>query len=369
MSTGGTGSRRGRRATVVGTTLILAVAGLLFPLWSPGAAAQPGGALGGDPTCHSAGATGLTAAIVAVPHEVIRGTINAQGCDVGVYVGPGVTHVVITDARVMNANDHGILVQDTSGVTIRGNAVVHNGLAPHTCGSPPCIAEDKAIQLSGTHGVVVRNNVVRGNLADGGIGVSDDGPIDPGALASGTLTAGTGNVIANNRILDDAFGCGIVVAAYNAGAGVSDNTVRDNLVVGSAPGTGPFVGGIVVAADTPGTWVWGNVVAHNRIFQSVILGIVVHSNAPGDKVWNNTLWSNVISTSGFEGPPNDPTVPTGIEVVAEAAPGEPNAPMLANTTVAHDTVNHDAIGVWLCDETHTQIVDLDGHASVSVESC
>jgi Right handed beta helix region len=354
---------------VVGTTLILAMAGLLFPLWTAEAAAQPIGELTGGSTCQPAGTTGLTAAVIAVSHEVIQGTINAQGCDVGVFVGHGVTDVVITDAKVVNANDHGIFVKDTWGVTIRGNIVVHNGLAPHTCGTAPCILEDKAIQLSGTHGVVVTHNVVKGNLADGGIGVSDDGPIDPAALAPGLLRAGTGNVIADNQIIDDAAGCGIVVAAYNAGAGVSDNTVRDNLVVGSAPGTGPFVGGIVVAADAPGTWVWGNLVAHNEIFRSLIPGIVVHSNAPGDKVWNNTLQSNKISNSGFEGPPNDPTVPTGIEVVAEAAPGEPNAPTLANTTVSFDTINHNAIGVWLCDETNTQIVDLDGHASVSVESC
>lgn len=369
MAPGRAGKRARLRVTVVGTTLLLAMAAMLFPIWAAGAAAQPIGALGTTPVCHAAGTTGLTAKVVAHSDEAITGWINASGCDVGVYVGPGVTHVLIDGATVLHANDHGIFVQDTGGVTIENNKVVHNGVAPHTCGSPPCIAEDKAIQLTGTTGVIVRDNWVKNNFADGGIGISDDGPLDPGALNPGTLHAGTGNVVAYNDIINNAFGCGIVVASYNTGAGVGNNIVRGNLVVGNAPGTGPFVGGIVVAADTPGTLAWGNLVAHNTIYQSVIPGIVVHSNAPGDKVWNNTLRANLISINGFEGPPNDPTVPTGIEVVAEAAPGMSNAPTLSNTTVVGNTVNHDAIGVWLCYDTNTQIIDLDGQATVSVETC
>ncbi len=319
--------------------------------------------------CVPAGTTGLTANVVAHSHQWISGYINAQGCDVGIYVGPGVTNVDIVGATVKNANDHGIFVQDTMGVKVLGDTVVHNGLAPHTCGAPPCIAEDKAIQLTGTTGVIVRDNLVLNNMADGGIGVSDDGAFDPAALAPGALHPAIGNVIMDNMIVNDSFGCGIVLAAYDAGAGVGANIVGDNLVVGSAPGTGPFVGGIVVAADTPGTWVWDNAVVGNHIYRSIIPGIVVHSNAPGDRVWNNTFAHNMIGNNGFEGPPNDPTVPTGIEVVAEAAPGEANAPILANTTLQDNSVNHDAIGVWLCDETNTMIIDLDGSAPVSVETC
>ena len=356
----------------MGTTLILAIAALTVPLLLGSAAAYGTGSASTDPICAPAGSTGLTAKVVATSGERIMGWVNAKGCDLGVYVGPGVTHVRIVGATIKNANDHGIFVQDTSGVKIVRDVVVHNGLSPHTCSSPPtgpCIAEDKAIELSGTTGVVVRDNIVRGNLADGGIGVSDDGPIDPGAPASGTLYAGTGNVIADNQVADNAFGCGIVLAAYDAGAGVAHNIVRDNVVIGNAPGLGPYVGGIVVAADTPGTSVWMNVVVGNHIYRSIIPGIVVHSNAPGDRVWNNTFRANVISNNGFEGPPNDPTVPTGIEVVAEAAPGEPNPPTLTNTTLAGDTVNHDTVGIWLCDESHTVITDLDGYTPIAVETC
>lgn len=368
------GTKGKTRAKVIGTTLILVVAGLLIPLLAGAAlaGAHSPKSSAADPTCQSAGSTGLTAAVIAGSHDVISGAVNAAGCDIGIYVGPGVTDVVIQGARVMNANDHGILVQDTSDVTIVGNQVVHTGLAPHTCPSPPtgpCIAEDKAIELTGTSGVIVQHNLVRDNYADGGIGISDDGSFNPAGLAAGSLRAGTGNVVAHNQVIDNAFGCGIVVAAYNAGGGVFHNTVRDNVVMGSAPGTGPFVGGIVVAADTPNTVAFGNLVVGNRIHDSLIPGIVVHSNAPGDNVSNTTLLSNVISNNGFEAPPNDPTVPTGIMVVAEAAPGEPNAPVVWNTTIGHDTINQNAIGVWLCSTSNTVIFDLHGHTAVPVESC
>ncbi len=370
MAVGRNGLRRRRTLVALGTTLFLALATMTVPLIAGSASAKLAAVATTDPSCLSAGATGLTAKIVAHNGQWIGYRyVNATGCDIGIYVGPGVHDVTIVHDYVTGANDHGIFVQDTGGVSIRDNGVVHNGLAPNKCGTPPCIAEDKAIELSGTHGVVVQGNLVEDNFADGGIGVSDDGPIDPGAPSSGTLHAGTWNVVSGNQIIDDAFGCGIVVAAYDAGAGVAHNLVRGNVIIGSGPGTGPFVGGIVVAADTPGTFAWDNTVAHNRIYSSLIPGIVVHSNAPGDKVWNNTLRSNQISNNGFEGPPNDPTVPTGIEVVAEAAPGEPNAPTLANTTVLYDTINNNAIGVWLCNEANTQIVGLQGYTPVSVESC
>ena len=362
--------RRGGALRALGASLFLVIAAFVIPFVAGSAAAPlPALADASDPVCTAAGTTGLTAALLAISGEKISGWVNATGCDVGIYVGPGVTNVHIVGAVVKYANDHGIFVQDTTGVTIRSSTIAHNGIASHKCGSHPCIVEDKAVELVGTTGVVVQGNVISHNVADGGIGVSDDGAIDPGAPAPGTPMVSSGNVIRNNLIVDDAFGCGIVLAAYNAGSGVTGNLVRGNLVTGSAPGTGPFVGGIVVAADAPGTWVWENVIQGNQIYRSVIPGIVVHSNTPGDRVWNNTLISNTMTYNGFQSPPNDPTSPNGIEVVAEAHPDEANPPMLTNTTLKGNTVYHDTIGVWLCDETNTKIVDLDGKVPIAVETC
>lgn len=374
--TGNRGTGHGRPPrwvdALVAATLV-AVAALMFPLTAGGAnAVSVGGTTMTVPTCTPAGATGLTAAVVAIPHERISGTINASGCDIGVYVGPGAIDVSIVWATIANANDHGIFVQDVAGTMIADDVVAHNGLASHKCSgtvSPPCIAEDKAIELSGTSHATVRANLVIDNVVDGGIGISDDGAIDPGAPAPGTSHVSTANLVAYNSVVDNAFGCGIVVASYDATAGVYKNSVVGNSVVGSAPGTGPFVGGIVVAADAPGTSVWDNLVKQNQVVDSVIPGIVVHSNAPGDRVWGTMLVGNLLVQNGFQSPPNDPTLPTAIEVVAEDHPGEPNAPKLWNTAVLDNSANQDAIGVWLCDASLTTIVGLHGNAATPVATC
>ncbi len=311
-----------------------------------------------SPTCVSAGSTGLTAAVVLTSGQHYSGTLDATGCDVGIYVGPGATGVVIAGATVTGANDHGIFVQDASGIVIRDSTVSGNGVNPNAA-----IAENKGIELVGTTNSLVSGNTVENNLADGGIGIADDGPaVDPGApiASAASPMAGTGNVVTRNYVYDNAFGCGIVVAAYNSGAGVSNNLVSKNTVIGGFDPVLhlPYVGGIVVAADSPFTTVTQNVVLSNTITGSLIPGIVVHSNAPGDVVSGTQLIGNTISKNGNEGPPNDPTSPTGIEVVAEVSPGEPNAPVVMHTQILSQAISDNTYGVWLCYSAATHIAHL-----------
>src|SRR5664280_2581008 len=141
-------------------------AGMLIP--SLGAT----GIAGALPTCTAAGGTGLTASVIATTNQAITGATDATGCDLGIYVGPGVTSVTISHATVTGANDHGIFAQDTSGLQVTNSTVSGNGVAP-TAG----IAENKAIELVGVSNSTVSGNTVSGNLADGGIGVADDGQV------------------------------------------------------------------------------------------------------------------------------------------------------------------------------------------------
>src|SRR5690348_4066802 len=68
-------------------------------------------------SCSPAGTTGLTTLMVAHSHQVISGkTIDATGCDVGIFVPPGSTNVVIMRDDVSGAGIHGIFVQDSSNV-------------------------------------------------------------------------------------------------------------------------------------------------------------------------------------------------------------------------------------------------------------
>lgn len=73
--------------------------------------------------CAPAGSTGLTAAVVAAAGQRISGTIDATGCDVGIYIGPDATAAQVVGATVTGANDHGIFVQDASGVAISQSTI------------------------------------------------------------------------------------------------------------------------------------------------------------------------------------------------------------------------------------------------------
>ena len=316
-------------------------------------------ALGGDgiagapPACTAAGTTGLTAKVVidsgSAPYS--GQTVDATGCDLGIYVGPGASNITLDGDTVTGANDHGIFAQDTSGLTISNSTVSGNGVAP-----TPGIAENKGIELVGVTNSTVTGNTVTGNLADGGIGIADDGPVDPGAPNPGTLTATDNVTVSGNHSVGNYGGCGIVVAAYDPGAGVTSATVTGNTVTGSIGQFGPHgpvIGGIVVAADTPGTSVSSVTVHGNTVTQAFIPGIVVHSNAPNDHVSGVTLDTNTLAADDW-GSVDGPPQPAGILVAATTIPG-PIAPVLTGTTITNNTISQEFYGVWLAGDEGTTL--------------
>ncbi len=225
--------------------------------------------------------------------------------------------------------------------------------------------------MVGTSFGVVEYNTVSHNVADGGIGVADDGAIDPGAPNPGNVRGGSFNLIAHNEIDYNLFGCGIVIASYNTGSGVSFNSVEGNTVLGASFATvgtyGPAVGGIVVAADIPNSKATGISVTDNTISGSLIPGVVVHSNAPGDVVTLTSILNNKISSNGDETDTSaEPPAPNGIMVVAEAFPGMPNPPTITFTFVIHNSVNNDYYGVWSYAAQHTIVAALSGNSIVPI---
>jgi len=298
-------------------------------------------------TCVQAGSTGLTAVkVVSASTSTLAGTaISATGCDVGIYVGPTAKNVSIKGVTVTGANDHGIFVQDATHVVIETSTVTGNGVAP-----TPAINEDKAIELVGTRNAMVVHDTVTGNVG-GGVGVADDGPtVDPGAPRPSATAphASKTDTVATDTISGNYAGCGIVYAAYNKGAGIVGGTISGNSVTG-APGTfgphGPVVGGVVVAADTPGTTVSGVTVTANTISGAGIPGVVVHSNAPGDVVSGVTVTANKLAGDDWlstDGPP----MPAGIVVAATAIP-PPAGPRLSGTVVTGNTISGEFYGIWV----------------------
>ncbi len=304
-------------------------------------------------TCQTAAGTGLTAAVVATSGQTIKGvTVNAAQCDLGIFVGPNTTGVTIENDTVENANDHGIFVQDASNITIDNNNVTNNGLKLN-----PKINEAKAIELVGTTDSTVTANIVTNNDG-GGIGIADDGPqVDPGAPQPSATKpiASTNDAVSGNTISKAYGGCGIVLASYDPGAGISKLTVEGNNVVGM-PGVfgpeGPIIGSIVVAADEPATSVSDITVTNNTV-TSGFIPLVVHSNAPKDTVTGVSITNNHITNNDWaatDGPP----VPAAIIVAATQIPA-PVTPTITGTTISGNTISQDFYGVWIAGATGTGI--------------
>jgi len=342
--------------------------------------------------CSPAGNTGLTTSRILTSNQQLIGTtVNAAGCDIGIYVAPGSDNVLISGVTVTGANEHGILVQDASHVTIQYSVVTGNGVAGHACppsgvAPPTCIAEDKGLELVGTSNSTVTHNVVSHNVADGGIGVADDGPTNPGAPGTfpGTAHGAKNVVVSDNLVIDNSNGCGIVVAAYNQGTPVDNVQVTGNTVIGSAPAAGQlfpprnsFIGQIVVATDGPFAQVSNTQVVGNKLDGSELPGIVVHSNVFGDVITQTLIQDNVIADNGYyPGPPaatpNDPGFSqgtTGIALIAEVGGTDGPQPVLAHTNVGSNTILNDTNGVWLCGTDHTVIHQLQGNATNPIVTC
>src|SRR5690349_19811635 len=116
---------------------------------------------GATTSCSPAGTTGLTTLIVSHSSQVISGkTIDATGCDVGIYVPPNSHNVIIMKNDISGAKIHGIFVQDSSNININTNKVHDNGagVPAVSCDfvkNGPCVAEGKAVQLDGTSNSIV----------------------------------------------------------------------------------------------------------------------------------------------------------------------------------------------------------------------
>jgi parallel beta-helix repeat protein len=282
--------------------------------------------------------------------------------------------VVITGVTVTGANDHGIFAQDVTGLLISKSIVRGNGVAPHTChgNQTNCVSDEKAVQLAGTHNAVVTNNVVTGN--NGGIALTDDGFINPGAINPGTVSASVGNVVSMNYV-NGTGDCGIIVAGFNPGKVIINNTIFGNIIVGNSPkNPGPYVGQIVVAADGPNATLWNTVVRGNIIEGSLLPGIVVHSNAPGDVIdGTSIIGNNIANNAGY--PPasfttvNDPVNATGIAVMAEAFPGMHSPPIVSHTYIAWNVITGDTYGIWTCQTTGTTIPNIWGNSGTSKTAC
>ena len=309
---------------------------------------QSAGAVG----CVPAGSTGLTTAIDATTNTPITSqTVDATGCDVGIYVEPGVTALTIGGSAasdgvtVTGANDTGILVDQADQVTIQNDTVQNNGVNPN-----PKIESFGGIVLVGASNAVVNSNTVTNN-SGGGVVVNDNGPVNPGAPNPGPnapVTA-TNDVVSMNTISGNYGSCGIVYATHNTGGSISDGTIDGNTItghIGVFKSTGPDLGGIVVAAASAGATVSNVSVTNNNVSNSFEGGIIVHAHAPNDVVTGTVITDNTVGPANNWGSTNGPPTTAGIILGVDQLPPA-IAPAIKATTVGGNTISGQFYGLWI----------------------
>lgn len=268
----------------------------------------------------------------------------ANGIDVDGRHHPGLSHVVVTGFTVRNAKFQGILITDSSFVTIFDNHITGNDKSllvgpPPTCPGLPAyfVAGEgfdcgEGIHLSGVTHSTVASNLVEHNA--GGILLSDDTGLT------------SDNLISGNVVKDNPFDCGITLASHHfafaldPAFGVFHNTIagntssRNGLVTGEGAGVGIFAG-------PPGGQDYGNVVIGNELVGNALPGVTMHSHSPFQNLNDNLITGNQISGNGPDG--DVPTLgPTGIVVWSDTASG---APPITGTVISQNIIKHEQVAI------------------------
>ena len=312
------------------------------------------------------GNSGLSAAVVAQAHQTIANKmINAQGCDIGIYVGAGVDHVTINSVTVFNANFQGIFAERTSYILVENSTIKNNGFHTTAADADPLpgsgvrshVGQSFAISLFGVSYSTVKGNTVFNN-GRGGIGLMDNGSNDPGTInqdRSALPVSSSHDQIVDNTTYANYNGCGIVAATQNFNGSLSDLLISGNTIAGTgfasnngfASKNDPDIGGIVVAADLPGSSVSDVTVSDNVVTGSFEGGVIVNAEAPNSftedvHVTGNTVIGN---NWGHLEAPNT----AGILVFANPeASGIPNMidPANIDTVISNNIVADQFYGIW-----------------------
>lgn len=269
------GTRFGRLTTIGALTIGTFVVPLV------GVSAQAGATA----TCSKTGfvrdGINLTAAIIN-PSGAVSGSLNASGCNIGVYYGPGYTGSV-SGATIENSNYF--------GVVNNGGAVVVMDSTINQIGETPLNGDQHGVGVyfspdNASTGTITGN--VISDYQKGGIVVN--GPNSSAMISDNTvLGQGAVDYIAQNGI----------EVGLGAHATITDNTVHGNAYSGtnnaSSAGIlvwgGPGFGG----AYTTNITIFKNTLTNNDI--GVALYNVDSNGGPASERMMNRVVNNVISDS------------------------------------------------------------------------
>lgn len=303
----------------------------------------------------------LTGLRIRSTGSAARTVIDATGNANGILVQA--SGVSVAGLTVKNANLEGILAEpplstwpkgataapaNISHLTIAGNVVVNNDRAydfaspgDAACPSSLTDADDcgEGLHLLGVSWSKVTGNVVAHNV--GGILVSDGGfGISVGPAAH--------NLVAYNRVSDNAFDCGITLPGHDARAvartgptagqpqpslaGVYDNQVVHNVSNGNGGA------GLLDATPYPGTGAYDNTFADNDVSGNGNAGFTLHSHAPLQDVSGLVVTGNRFGKNNLAGDEDTGVMPTtGIMLLSAFVP--------TSVVVSNNVVFNDVNGV------------------------
>lgn len=261
-------------------------------------------------------------------------TLDATGHDHGFEItGAGAAGSLLQGFTVENAGLEGIFARQTSRVSILGNRVLNDdaygAFSPQCANSPDDCGE--ALHLQTVSHSLVKGNLVQNNI--GGILLTDeDGPT-------------FGNLIVENRVLDNTKDCGITLAShwFQLGSPVAEGVggVYRNQVLHNVS-TGNGAAGIGIFAGPPGAAAWGNVVVGNTAANNGLPGVAIHSHTPFQYVNDNVVVQNKLSNNGPDGDAQTGK-PAGIVLFSDTAHG---ASPIQHTTLASNTISDEYYGIW-----------------------
>lgn len=212
--------------------------------------------------CTSTGfyrdSTNMTAAVIN-PTSTVTGTINAAGCNIGVYFGPG-HNGTVDGATITGADYYGVAVQQAK-VNVRNSNI-------NTIGDVP---------LDGSqHGIGIYYATVAGLVNDDCTTGSTRGTIENNSISSyqknGISVVCTGtNVNIKNNIVQGQGPVNYIAqngieVGYGANASVTGNIVTGNAYTGA---NGASSGGILVFGGAP---YGGAYTTDTQISNNIVIG-------------------------------------------------------------------------------------------------
>lgn len=243
------------RKTLYALGILLPVMGIIaFTVMSHSGARQAAAATTCTPTGYTRDGINMTAAVMN-PTGTVTGQINATGCNIGVYFGPGHAGTV-QDAEVFGANYFGI-VNNGGAADVRHSSV-------HDIGENPFNGSQHGLGIyytNGASGIIADNSVWR--YQKNGITVT----------GTGTSAEITGNVVRGLGRINFNAQNGIELA-FGATGTISQNIVSDNYYTGEV--------GVTKASGNPSPEGW----------EYVATGILIYQPTSPVKVYQNYFSDN-----------------------------------------------------------------------------